>query len=149
MIFLRFRHFLILNLIRNPFKSEGCHVVLSYSPIPVWPDLRFGPLDLKKIEWLRYDGTVSLSDLIWPIGSRSNGVGVDREKLTGEGCRRRGRWLWGSTPRWFWRFPRLVDVTTVFRRRWRRRWCAGLGSLLPVTEERGSWSVVVSSTDLP
>jgi hypothetical protein len=93
-------------------------VVLSYLPIPVRPDPRFGPLDLKKIERLRSDGTVSLSDLIWPIGSRSNGVGVDREKLTGEGRRRRGRWLWGSMPRWFRRFPRRAKVMTAFRRRW-------------------------------
>jgi hypothetical protein len=63
----------------------------SYWPVPVRLDWALRPLDLKKIERLRSDGTLSLSDLIWPIRSRSNGVGVDREKLTGKGRRRRGR----------------------------------------------------------
>jgi hypothetical protein len=57
-------------------------VACSSSPIPVRPDRALRPLDLKRNERLRSDGTVSISDLFQTDGFGSNGAEEGEGDLT-------------------------------------------------------------------
>jgi hypothetical protein len=121
------------NLIRVSVLTRSLHVAWSDKPVPVRPDRLCLPLDQKKIWRLRSLRTPSGKWVfrgcwikIW--GSRRRG---ERE-LTEVTPAARSAAL-GSTPWWFWRFRRQANKTTAFRKRWWRRWCAGLGFLLPVS----------------
>jgi hypothetical protein len=47
--FQSFKQFLLLILIRKPFRTEGCHMAASDRPIPFWMDQGCGPSDFKGI----------------------------------------------------------------------------------------------------
>jgi hypothetical protein len=123
----------------NQGLSRDDHVQASDWLVPLRADQGFHPSDLKRTEWFRSEHTPSISDLLYAIGSRSYGQKRKEGRAHRKASTARIRRLWRSTPRWFQRFLRLADVTTTFRRKWRRRWCAGLEPLLPVTAERGGW----------
>jgi hypothetical protein len=115
-------------------------VARCYWPLPVRPDRAVRPLDLKTIERLRSDGTLSLIDLIWPIRSRSNSVGVDREKLTGEGRRRRGRAAQARSLAVLRLSPAMVVWQTGSPDRRRSREYPLRQGMLPGTTVASSWS---------
>jgi hypothetical protein len=78
--------------------------------------------------------------MVYVIGSRSNGQKRKEGRAHREASMARLRRLWRSTTRWFWWFSILARVTTVFRRKQRRCWCAVHDISLPIIARRCGWS---------
>jgi hypothetical protein len=144
------------------------HVALWYSLVPLRVDQELRPLDLKGFGWIRSSHTGSVSDLIWGVGSRSDGsekiwerssprvrspatggevaaLGVNGEML---------RWSldYGETTtsfrtmRWTWeldRRPRLLAEggEGYGRRSFGRRWFSAVDACVVWLQNRRSWGL--------
>jgi hypothetical protein len=72
----------------NQGLSRSCHLARSYWMVTVQSDRRSKPLDLIRIGWPRSHLTLSVSDLLSPVRSRSYGRKRKGEELTGKMQRR-------------------------------------------------------------